>query len=87
DIVEAIRYPDHHDYGMVEMQYIMDRAINKKVKALVTTAKDAVKIPTEFIYFEREVPLYVLNMEIQITYGQDEFQAAIASAIKKEIEK
>ncbi len=30
---------------MVEMQYIMDRAISKGVKALVTTGKDAVKIP------------------------------------------
>jgi 3-deoxy-D-manno-octulosonic-acid transferase len=87
EIEEAIRYPDHHDYGMVEMQYIMDRAINKKVKALVTTAKDAVKIPTEFIYFEREVPLYVLNMEIQITYGQDDFEKAISNAIKKEIKR
>ena len=87
NILEAIRYPDHHDYGMVEMQYIMDRAVNKKVKALVTTAKDAVKIPTEFIYFEREVPLYVLNMEIQITSGQEEFQKAISNAIKKEIIK
>ena len=65
----------------------MDRAINKKVKALVTTAKDAVKIPTEFIYFEREVPLYVLNMEIQITYGQDDFEKAISNAIKKEIKR
>lgn len=83
-IAEAIRYPDHHDYGMLEMQYIMERAIGKGVTALVTTAKDAVKIPTEFIYFEREVPLYVLNMEIQITSGRDEFQATIAQAITKE---
>ncbi|MEG1345281.1 MAG: tetraacyldisaccharide 4'-kinase, partial [Acidaminococcaceae bacterium] len=65
NIEEAIRYPDHHDYGMLEMQYIMERAIHKNVTALITTAKDAVKIPTEFIYFDREVPLYVLNMEIQ----------------------
>ena len=44
NIVEAIRYPDHHDYGMVEMQYIMDKAISRGVKALITTGKDAVKI-------------------------------------------
>ena len=53
--------------------------------ALITfTAKDAVKIPTEFIYFDREVPLYVLNMEIQITSGRDLFQETIARSIKKE---
>lgn len=85
EIKEAIRYPDHHDYGMLEMQYIMDRAISGKVSALIITTKDAVKIPTEFIYFEREVPLYVLNMEIQITEGRDAFFETIESAIKKEI--
>jgi 3-deoxy-D-manno-octulosonic-acid transferase len=83
-IVEAIRYPDHHDYGMVEMQYIMERAISKHVTALVTTGKDAVKIPTEFIYLHREVPLYVLDMEIQITKGEDAFVETINAAIKKE---
>lgn len=86
-IEEAIRYPDHHDYGMVEMQYIMDRAVNKGVKALVTTGKDAVKIPTEFIYLKREVPLYVLNMEIQITSGKEAFEETLNAAIKKEINK
>lgn len=86
-IEEAIRYPDHHDYGMVEMQYIMDRAVNKGVKALVTTGKDAVKIPTEFIYLHREVPLYILNMEIQLTSGEDAFKETINAAIEKEIKK
>ena len=84
NIVEAIRYPDHHDYGMVEMQYIMDRAISKGVKALVTTGKDAVKIPTEFIYLHRDVPLYILDMEIQITSGEEAFVDTITAAIKKE---
>ena len=62
----------------------MERAIKENVGALITTAKDAVKIPTEFIYFDREVPLYVLNMEIQITSGRELFQETIARAIKKE---
>lgn len=83
-IKEAVRYPDHHDYGMLEMQYIMDRASKENVSALITTAKDAVKIPTEFIYFTREVPLYVLNMEIQINEGRDIFFDTIIQAIKKE---
>jgi len=36
-VIEAIRYPDHHDYGMLEMQYISERAISKEVVAMVTT--------------------------------------------------
>ena len=84
NIVEAVRYPDHHDYGMVEMQYINERASNKKAVAIITTAKDAVKIPTEFIYSNREIPLYILNMDICITEGMDKFREIIANAVKKE---
>ncbi len=87
NILEAIRYPDHHDYGMLEMQYISERAASKEAVALVTTAKDAVKIPTEFIYFNRDLPLYILNMDIMITEGQDLFEKTIVSAIQKETKK
>ena len=86
-IVEAVRYPDHHDYGMVEMQYINERASSQKAVAVVATAKDAVKIPTEFIYSNREIPLYILNMDIQITEGQDVFSDYVRRAIAKEIRK
>ena len=51
---------------------------------MVTTGKDAVKIPTEFIYFNREVPLYILNMDIMITEGREEFEKTILGAIQKE---
>ena len=87
EILEAIRYPDHHDYGMLEMQYISERAASKEAVALITTGKDAVKIPTEFIYFNRDLPLYILNMDIMITEGQDLFEKAIVNAIKKETKK
>ena len=87
DILEAIRYPDHHDYGMLEMQYSSERAASKEAVALITTGKDAVKIPTEFIYFNRDLPLYILNMDIMITEGQDLFEKAIVNAIKKETKK
>ncbi len=85
-ILEAIRYPDHHDYGMLEMQYISERASSQKVLAMVTTAKDAVKIPTEFIYSAREIPLYILNMDIRITSGMDKFEECLMHSIKKEQE-
>ena len=83
DILEAIRYPDHHDYGMLEMQYISERASRLKAVALVTTGKDAVKIPTEFIYFNREIPLYILNMDIMITKNESCFTDMILQAVQK----
>ncbi len=87
NIMEAVRYPDHHDYGMLEMQYISERASSQKAVAMVTTSKDAVKIPTEFIYSSREIPLYILNMDIQITDGFDKFRECVVNAIKKEKDK
>ncbi len=87
NILEAVRYPDHHDYGMVEMQYISERAKKLNAVAVVTTAKDAVKIPTEFIYSSREIPLYILNMDIQITDGLEKFEQCVINAIQKEREK
>ena len=87
NIKEAVRYPDHHDYGMLEMQYISERATSNKAVAMVTTSKDAVKIPTEFIYSSREIPLYILNMDIQVTEGFDKFKECVIKAIQKEKDK
>ena len=87
NIKEAVRYPDHHDYGMLEMQYILERASSHKAVAMIATSKDAVKIPTEFIYSSREIPLYILNMDIQVTDGFEEFKECVLNAIKKEQDK
>lgn len=87
NILEAVRYPDHHDYGMLEMQYINERASSLNAVAMVATAKDAVKIPTEFIYSDREIPLYILNMDICITEGMDKFREYIDNAIQKGADK
>lgn len=83
DLVETIRYPDHHDYGMIEMQYVTERALNRKVKALITTEKDAVKVPSEFIYSHREIPLYILGIEVMLVNGEQEFLQKIEEKIKK----
>ena len=87
EIVEAIRYPDHHDYGMLEMQYIGERASQLKADALITTGKDAVKIPTEFIYFNREIPLYVMNMDIMVTRNEETFDRMLRETVETVLKK
>lgn len=76
-VVEGVRYPDHYNYTMIEMQTIMDMAIEQEVDAVVTTEKDAVKIPSEFIYSDRPLPLYVLGIEVKITVGEQEFMELV----------
>ena len=87
EILEAIRYPDHHDYGMLEMQYIGERGSELKADALITTGKDAVKIPTEFIYFNREIPLYVMNMDIMITRNEETFDSKLSDTVETVVRK
>jgi len=69
ELLDSVRYPDHHDYTMAEMQYIMQKAVDKELCALVTTEKDAVKIPSEFIHSDRPLPVYVLTMEVKFIDG------------------
>ncbi len=76
-VVDSMRYPDHHDYTMAEMQSVMQKAVDKGAKALITTEKDAVKIPAEFIHSERPLPVYVLCIKVHFTDGYQEFMAMI----------
>ncbi len=82
EIVDAIRFQDHHEYTMAEMQDILDSALQKNVCALVTTEKDAVKIPPEFIHSKRGLPVYILKMELKILPSHEEFLQAIKKKMK-----
>lgn len=83
-IVASVRYPDHHDYTMAEMQHVMQRAVDKGVFALVTTEKDAVKIPSEFIHSDRPLPLYVLGIEVRfVDNGYQELMNLIKSVAER----
>jgi tetraacyldisaccharide 4'-kinase len=77
DVVDAVRFPDHHDYTMAEMQEVMQKAVDNEVCALVTTEKDAVKIPSEFIHSDRPLPLYVLGIEVKFTDGYEDLMEMI----------
>jgi tetraacyldisaccharide-1-P 4'-kinase len=72
---------------MLEMQYIAERAAELKADALITTGKDAVKIPTEFIYFNREIPLYVMNMDIMITRNEETFDRQLKDTVETVLKK
>lgn len=64
-VAASKRYADHHDYTMAEMQQVMQEAVSAGVKAIITTEKDAVKIPAEFIHSERPLPVYILGIELR----------------------
>jgi tetraacyldisaccharide 4'-kinase len=80
----GIRFLDHHTYTMAEMQDIMQKAVDEGACALITTDKDAVKIPAEFIHSDRPLPLYVLMIEVRITGGQEDFTDLIRKVMQGE---
>ncbi len=83
EIVDAIRFHDHHEYTMTEMQDILDKALKQDVYALVTTEKDAVKIPAEFIHSKRGLPVYILKMELNFLASEETILQAIEEKMKK----
>lgn len=73
----GVRYADHHDYTMAEMQDITQQGIDEQAYAIITTEKDAVKIPAEFIHSDRKIPLYVLSISVHFTEGYEGFMKLI----------
>jgi tetraacyldisaccharide 4'-kinase len=60
-------FPDHHIYSQAEIDSIVRSAEETGANALITTAKDAVKLrPLSF-----SIPCYVLEIEVAIENGEE----------------
>lgn len=84
-IIESLRYPDHHDYSMLEMSDILRQAENMGAEAIVITEKDAVKIPMEVVHAGSTVPVYVICVEVNFQAGKDEFKALLAERLAEKL--
>ena len=65
-VVLTQAYPDHHVYQQNEIDRLIEKAKAAGATALVTTAKDAVKLSA--LHFE--LPCYKLEIEIAIDHGE-----------------
>ena len=65
DVCQKVQFPDHHAYTMAELQRILIRAVASGANCIITTEKDAVKIPSEFIHRQRKLPIYVLRISVR----------------------
>ena len=73
EMVESMRYPDHHDYGERDMAEVLYRAETLGVEAIVITEKDAVKVPCDVVHAKWRIPIYVLSVEVTFQKGQEVF--------------
>ncbi len=71
----AKRYIDHHRYSEAELQSFINRCLRRDLEMIVTTEKDAVRMPR---LVETQVPIYFLRVEIEILSGQESWEHCVA---------
>lgn len=68
------RFLDHHRYSAEELQEVGRRVEAEELELLVTTEKDAVRIPAAFL---PTIPFYFLRVEIDLLGGANSFEEAV----------
>jgi tetraacyldisaccharide 4'-kinase len=77
----AKRYIDHHRYSEAELQSFINRCIRRDLQMIVTTEKDAVRMP-RLAEAEVRVPIYFLRVEIEILSGHESWEHCVARICK-----
>lgn len=66
-------FPDHHAYSKKDLEKVMGESKKKNINIIVTTEKDAVRL-THFADIYRQLPMFVLRIELKITKDEQEFR-------------
>lgn len=74
--VIPIRFPDHHRYSAIELSQALEHAVRAGAETIVTTEKDAVKLPRH----ESAEQVYVLEVELEILSGGEWVERLLAWA-------
>jgi len=69
------RFLDHHRFVDAELDAIFAEAANARLDFIVTTEKDAVRLPPDRAF---PMPLYYLRLEIEILRGSKDFEEAVS---------
>ena len=86
-IIESLRYPDHHEYTMQEMQDVLQQAEAQGAESIVITEKDAVKIPAEVAIANWSIPIYVICVEVTFKSGAEDFQKELKRRLQEKLGK
>jgi len=70
NIMEALRFADHHDYTQADLDVIIECARQRNPGAIITTEKDAVKIAR--LKFD-QARIFSLNIKLSIIKNEAEF--------------
>ncbi len=84
ELVECVRYADHHRYATQEVIDVVNRAADMGCDAVITTEKDAVRFPK---LSSTATPVFYLRIEIEILQGAENFHDAVRRICFKQDEK
>jgi tetraacyldisaccharide 4'-kinase len=77
----AKRYIDHHYYTEAELTTFINRCIRRDLAMIVTTEKDAVRMP-HLPEAQVKVPICFLRVEIEILSGHESWEHCVARICK-----
>jgi tetraacyldisaccharide 4'-kinase len=77
----GLRYIDHHYYTEAELRGFMNRCIRRDLAMIITTEKDAVRMPP-LPDTELKVPIYFMRVEIDILSGHESWEQCVARICK-----
>jgi len=77
----AKQYIDHHYYTEAELRSFIGRCIRRDLAMIVTTEKDAVRMP-RLPEADVKVPIYFLRVEIEILSGHESWEHCVGRICK-----
>jgi len=69
-VMDHIVFADHHRYSNQEILDVVNEAAERGADAIITTEKDAVRIPS---LDRKDIPFLYLRVEIEMFTGQEEY--------------
>jgi len=81
EIVYSRRFADHHRFSEQELLRVMERAKARSAAAILTTEKDAVRLP--FLRTPPPVPIYFLRVEIEFLHGAEALQSRLREKMRE----
>lgn len=76
ELVSTKRFLDHHRFTTEELVEFFERAEDVGADMIVTTEKDAVRVPH---YLRSKIPMYFLRLEVEILKGSEDFENAVSA--------
>ena len=74
DLVYTKRFADHHRFEEAEIEKMIQRSLKRGAEMVITTQKDAVRIPNSNAY---ELPILFMRVEIKILSGAKDFHDCV----------